>query len=155
MKLNKLNELRLKFVMYVAFSLTVSLLPLAIAVAINWHKYTGYTVGGAVKLGAGALIGVAFIALKVIGKLKMPRRIILFAIVCVTSYLLEPLLYDLTLLSGMALVGEFCDLLLCQTAIAKIKQEIALEKTSDATASKVEEIIKKYASEENDDERQA
>lgn len=74
----------------------------------------------------------------------MPRRIILFASIFAMSYLLQPVLADLMLISGMALAGEFVDFLFFQTAIKKIKDEINTEKTSDATATKVEEIIKKY-----------
>lgn len=144
MKVTTLTKLKLKFAAYAVLSFLVSVLPVALILIVNWGKYTGYTTAGSIRLGAGALIACVFVVLKIIGKLKMPRRIILFTAIFAMSYLLQPVLADLMLISGMALVGEFVDFLFFQTAIHKIKEEINTEKTSDATATKVEEIIKKY-----------
>ena len=72
MKTTKLTKLKFRLIAYSVLSFAASVLPIALVIAINWGRYTGYTVGGTVKLGAGALIGVTFIALKIIGKLKMP-----------------------------------------------------------------------------------
>ena len=66
--------------------------------------------------------------LKVIGKLQMPRRIVLFGIVFVMAYLLQALMNDLILLSGMALAGEVLDMLFFQYFIKKTKEKILIEK---------------------------
>lgn len=144
MTVKTLTKLKIKFAVYAVFSFFVSVLPVALILFINWGKYTGYTVAGTLRLGVGAIIACTCVVLKIIGKLKMPRRIILFASIFAMSYLLQPVLADLMLISGMALAGEFVDFLFFQTAIKKIKDEINTEKASDATATKVEEIIKKY-----------
>lgn len=68
----------------------------------------------------------------------------LFGVVFVMAYLLQALMNDLILLSGMALAGELLDLLCFQHFIKKMKENILIEKTADATTSKVEEVVKKY-----------
>ena len=85
-----------------------------------------------------------FLFLKVIGKLGMPRRIVLFGIVFIMAYLLQAILADLILLSGMALAGEFLDLVCFQRAIRITKENILIGKTADATTSQVEQVLKKY-----------
>ena len=110
---------------------------------VNWDKYTK-TPGDTVKLCIGGLIAVFFLFLKVIGQLKMPRRIVLFGIVFVMAYLLQAILDDLMLLSGMALAGEFLDFVCFQRAIRITKENILVGKTADATTAQVEEVLKKY-----------
>lgn len=85
-----------------------------------------------------------FLFMKVVGKLKMPRRIVLYGIVFTMAYLLQAILSDLVLLSGMALVGEFLDSICFQNAIKNTKEKIYVGKTADATTAQVEEVIKKY-----------
>lgn len=134
-------KLRL-FFLYV-FSFLASTMPVGIALLLNFSEYTK-TIEETVKLTVGGVIIVALIIIKLLGKLKMPRRITLFALVFILSYLLDCLLDDLILLSGLALLGEFVDFIFFQNAIKKVKENMLIEKTSSATAAQVEEIIKKY-----------
>ena len=148
----KTTKLYFKLAMLYIGSFLVTVLPVATLLALNWGKYTGYTLGGNIRLGAGAIIALAIVALKLIGKLKMPRRVVLFAIVCGLSYLLAPLLDDLFLLSAAALVGEVADWAFFQTGIKRIRERITVEKSSDATADKMEEVLKKYMPGEKENE---
>lgn len=134
-------KLRL-FFLYV-FSFMASVLPVGIALALNFSEYTK-TVEETVKLGAGGVIIVVLIIIKLLGKLKMPRRITLFALVFILSYLLSSLLDDLMLLSGLALLGEFVDFIFFQHAIKATRENMLIGKTSNATAAQVEEVLKKY-----------
>lgn len=134
-------KLRL-FFLYV-FSFLASVLPVGIALILNFPKYT-VTVQETVKLSAGLVIIIAIVIVKLLGKLKMPRKITSLAIVFVLSYLMNSLLTDLMLLSGLALLGEFLDLIFFQRAIKEAQENRVVEKTSDATAAQVEEVIKKY-----------
>ena len=101
-------------------SFLVSIAPLVICFALNWSDYTK-TPGDTVKLSLGGIILAILIFMKVIGKLKMPRRIVSFGIAFVMSYFLQAVIQDLLLLTGMALIGEFVDLMLFQGAIKKTK----------------------------------
>lgn len=141
MKTNKKLKVRLVF-LYIG-SFLISIAPLVVVFALNWGDYTK-TPGDTVKLCFGGVFALFLIFLKVIGKLKMPRRIIFFGVVFLLAYLLQAVLADIILLSGMALAGEFVDLLCFQKPIKITKENIMIEKTSGATATKVEEVMKKF-----------
>ena len=134
---------KLRLVLLYVFSFLVSILPLLVCLIVKWGDYTT-TPGDTVKLCAGGIIVLIFVFLKVVGKLRMPRRIVLFGIVFILVYLLQSLLNDLLLLSGLALVGEFVDYIFFQRMIRLTKETIILEKSADVTSIKVEEVFKKY-----------
>ena len=139
----KKPNLRLRLVLLYIGSFIICVAPLLVCFAVNWDKYTK-TPGDTVKLCIGGILALFFLFLKVIGKLQMPRRIVLFGIVFITAYLLQAILDDLILLSGMALVGEFLDFVCFQRAIRITKENILVGKTADITTAQVEEVIKKY-----------
>lgn len=124
-------------------SFIVSIAPLVIVLIINWGKYTK-TPGETVKLCIGGIMVAFFIFLKVIGKLKMPRRIVLFGVVFIMAYLLQAIMNDMILLSGMALLGEFMDMVCFQGFIKKLKDNILIGKTANATTDQVEKVIQRY-----------
>ena len=139
----KKPKYRLRLVLLYIGSFIVTIAPLLVCFIANWDKYTK-TPSDTVKLCIGGAIGLVFLFLKVIGKLGMPRRIVLFGIVFIMAYLLQAILADLILLSGMALAGEFLDLVCFQRAIRITKENILIGKTADATTSQVEQVLKKY-----------
>lgn len=138
-----MKKMKRKLVLLYIGSFIVSIVPLLAVLIARWSVYTK-TPGDTVKLCVGGGICLFFIFLKVIGKLKMPRRIVLFGVVFALVYLLKAILDDLLLLSGMALAGEILDMLFFQMAIRRTKERILIEKTSTATSEKVEEVLKKY-----------
>lgn len=139
----KKPNLKLRLVFLYIGSFIVSIAPLVFCFAWNWGDYTK-TPGDTVKLSLGGIILFTLVFMKVIGKLKMPRRIVSFGIVFVMAYLLQAVLKDLLLLSGMALLGEFIDYVFFQKAIKRTKENILVGKTADVTTAQVEEVIKKY-----------
>lgn len=139
----KKTRYRRRLLLLYLFSFLASIGPLVACFVANWERYTK-TPGSTVKLCAGGVIVSVFIALKVIGKLRMPRRIVVFGLVFVLSYLLKALLNDLILISGMAFLGEVVDTLIFRRAIVKTREQITISKTADVTTSKVEEVVKKY-----------
>lgn len=134
-------KIRLVFLYIGSFIATA--FPLAVTVFLKRGEYMT-TVGETVKLSAGIIIGGIFLLLKVVGKLRMPKRLVLYVIIVLMAYLLAPLLDDLILLGSMAIIGELCDILLFGTAIKKTKEKIVMEENATLTADKVEEVIKKY-----------
>lgn len=145
-RLSRINRLRLKYAVYAVMSATVATLPTALLLVLNWGKYTGYTAKGTLRLGAGATIALVFIGLKLAGRLKPPRGITLFAAVFGMTYLLEPLVSDLLLLSGTALVGETVDWLFVRTALTRTREKLKAERTTAAAAEQLGEIMQKYTS---------
>lgn len=124
-------------------SFIVSIAPLVICFALNWGDYTKKP-SDTIRLSLGGIVLVTIIFMKVIGKLKMPRRIVSFGIAFILAYLLQAILKDLLLLTGMALLGEFIDYIFFQRSIKKIKENMLIHKTADATTEQVEEVVKKY-----------
>ena len=132
------NKLRILTIL----SFVTSILPIVLVVGINWDVYVK-TTGDAVKLTFGGIIAGFLVLLKVMDKLKVPNKFVLLGSVFVMSYLLQSILQDLTLLSGMAFLGEALDCFFFQTPIKKLREAIMIEKTADATSSKIESIIDK------------
>lgn len=139
----KTKKLKVRLVFLQIFSFIVCIAPLAIAVVMNKGKWFS-TPEESVKIGIGAIIGIVLICLKVLAKIKMPKRIVTYGIVFAMTYLLGSILSDLLLLSGMAFLGEALDLIFFQRAIKKTKESILAEKTADATAEQVEKMFERY-----------
>lgn len=112
---------KLKYILLVIGSFLVSCAPLATVLVAKWDVYTAHSYGGTFKLCVGGALALIFMVMKVVGKLRLPRRIILFAAVFAFSILLEAVLLDLKLLSGMALLGEALDLMLFQPFLKKYR----------------------------------
>lgn len=138
----KQPNLKKRLILLYIGSFIVSIAPLLIVLIVRWGNYTK-TPSDTVKLCFGAVICIVFMVLKVIGKLKMPSRIITFAVVMLLAFLLQSLTNDLILLSGMALLGEALDLVF-QHFIKKTKEQMQTTEVADATTAKVEEVMKKY-----------
>lgn len=133
------GRLRLLYVL----SLAVTLTPLVAVLAINWQSYTE-TAAETVKLTLGGVLVAVFMLLKVLGKLKIPRRVVCYALTFAMAYLLEAVLADLMILSGAALLGEVIDYLFLQRAIKETKEAVLSAGTADATADRMEDMFKKY-----------
>ena len=112
---------RLKYILLVIGSFLVTCAPLVTVLILKWDVYTAQSYGGTVNLCVGGVLALVFLLLKVVGKLRLPRRIILYALVFAFAVLMEAVLLDLKLLSGMALLGEALDYILFQSALKKYR----------------------------------
>ncbi len=120
-----------------------SILPLVALLILRWEEYTAVP-GGAVRLCFGGAAIAALIAMKVLGKLKLPSRLTVMVIALVLVYLLEAMISDLTLILWTAILGEALDTFLFSPFAKRTRERIAIEKQADATADKVEELLKQY-----------
>lgn len=130
---------RLKIGLLYVASLVLSCLPVLIYFFVNLDRYVK-TTPQAVRLSVGAIILLIILALKTVGKLKMPSRIITFSVVLLLSYLLESILSDLIIFSLLALIGEALDLIL-QFLIKKQREKIKLEKIREETERAVNKCL--------------
>ena len=128
--------------MYIC-SFICSMAPLVVYVAINHEKYIGVR-ADALKLSVGGLICAALVLFKILGKLKAPSSTVCLGIFFILSYLLKSITDDLTVLSFLALMGDLADKILFSIPISKIKNGILAERTADATADRLEEILHRY-----------
>ena len=135
---------RLKYAAMVLASLLALVAPVAVVLIAKWDTYTSYTYAGTLRLGTGGILAVVFVVLMLLGKLRRPRGIILAAGIFGFCWLLQALLVDLLLLSGMFLLGETVYVIFFQTALNRMREREKEERTADATASKMEEIFQKH-----------
>ncbi|MBQ7353278.1 MAG: hypothetical protein IJW54_04655 [Clostridia bacterium] len=130
---------RLKIGLLYVASLVLSCLPVLIYFFLNFDRYVK-TTPQAVRLSVGAIILLFILALKTVGKLKMPSRIVTFSVVLLLSYLLESVLSDLIIFSLLALIGEALDLIL-QAIIRSQREKIKLEKIREETERAVNNCL--------------
>lgn len=133
---------RFKLILLYIFSFAVSCGPLVAVFAVKWGEYVK-TPSDAVKLSFGALVALFFVLLKILGRLNMPKGAGLYTLVFLLSWLLEPLLYDLKLLAGAALLGECVDFIFIRSMIKRYKEKLFVDKNAEAT----EALLKKYVGE--------
>ena len=135
--------------MYIC-SFILSIAPLAIYLIINHERYIGVR-EDVIKLSFGGLICTALVLFKILGRLKAPSSTVCLGIFFILSYLLKSITDDLLVLSFLALLGDIGDKIFLSLPISRIRSSIAAEKTADATASKLEEIIERYYRGEKDE----
>ena len=135
--------MRLKLIVLYLFSFIFSTAPLVITFILNKEEYIT-TPSDTFKLCIGGMIAVILIALKAVGKLKLPSGIVLYGIAFALSYLLEAILTDLMLLSGMALLGEIIDAAIFKPLIARTNEKMNISKTADATAEQIRAVLDEY-----------
>lgn len=139
----KLKKDKRKLFFLVLGGFLASTLPLLTLLIIRWEDYTALP-GGAVRLCFGGGVIAALILLKVLGKLKLPSRLTVMVVALLLVYLLEAMIADLTLILWVAILGEALDAFLFAPFAKRIRARIAIEKQADATADKVEELLKNY-----------
>ena len=135
---------RAKLFFLVVGGFLASIIPLASLMVIKWEDYVSAVPGGAVKLSLGGGIIAALVLLKVLGKLRLPSRLCVMVIALVMVYLLEALLQDLSLILWVAIAGEAVDAFLFAPFARRVRERIAIAKQADATADRVEEMLKTY-----------
>ena len=116
------------FILYlISFAFSVG--PLFTYLIVNRDRYfcTKYD---AIKLFSGGLIIMVMLLLKTLKKLKIPTGVSFFGLICMLSYLLSPVIQDLTVLSFLALVGEIGDSIM-QAIISKEKRKLFASEISN------------------------
>lgn len=136
-------KMHLKLTILYVCSFIFSAAPIVITFIINREQYIT-TPADTFKLGLGGVIAITFVAFKAIGKLKMPTGIVLYAAIFALSYLLEALLSDLMLLSGMALLGECVDAAIFRPLIKKTKKKMSVTAHANATSESVRAVLDEY-----------
>lgn len=126
------------FLLYVlGFALSVA--PITVYLMLNFDRYVKNGYDG-FKLAAGGVILCVILALKIIGKLKIPSAVSVFAIIFILSYLLSNILNDLMIFSFLALLGEVLEA--CTSMpIRKMKLNDARQKQAKITAEQVVRAI--------------
>ncbi len=130
---------RFKIPLLYILSFALSILPVSIYFFANKERYF-VTLPDKVKLTCGLVCLLVIVFIKVIGKLKMPSRAVLFGFVTVMCYFFESILNDLIVFSFLALLGEVLDMI-CQYFIRKERENRIAEKTAKLTTKEVERAL--------------
>ena len=134
---------RLRWVLWSLAGFLSLTVPLTTVLIVNRARY--FTTSAEVlKISVGGMICLVLIALLVFGKLRVPGGLVSLAIVYGLSVLLESILRDLTLLSGIALCSKAVDSIFFAPRARAAKERITIEKTADATAGKVTAVLDQY-----------
>lgn len=133
---------KIKLALLCVASYIVSVLPLIITFVLNFGKYTE-SAEATVKLTLGGLIVLGLLLVRTLGR-AIPSGLGGALLVFVVVFLLEAILADLVLLLGMFLLGECLDIIFLRRRIARLREDILIDKTANATAAQVEDVIKKY-----------
>ena len=120
-----------------------SVTPLLAVLVANRARYFS-TSTDSVKLCFGGGIVAVLLFLKVIGRLKIPGDATVVGVVMLLSYLLAPVLDDLTLLCGAYLVGSLAEMIAFRRPAKRLREKMKMNAQADTTAGRVENLLKNY-----------
>lgn len=125
---------RREIILWQVIGYAVCVLPLLITVFVKRGELIAG--GSGVRVSAGLLIVLVVALLAVLGKMKMPGRVVSVGAAFAVSWLLESLLDNLVLLLGVLFAGILMDALVCETRVRKLKRTVErMENREDMTAA--------------------
>ena len=125
---------RKQILLWQVIGFAVCVLPLLITVYVKRRELIAG--GSGVRVSAGLLIVLVVALLAVLGKMKMPGRVVSVGAAFAVSWLLESLLDNLVLLLGVLFAGILMDALVCETRVRKLKRTVErMENREDMTAA--------------------
>lgn len=125
---------RREIILWQVIGYAVCVLPLLITVYVKRGELIAG--GSGFRVSAGLLIVLVVALLAVLGKMKMPGRVVSVGAAFAVSWLLESLLDNLVLLLGVLFAGILMDALVCETRVRKLKRRVErMENREDMTAA--------------------
>ena len=125
---------RKKILLWQVIGFAVCVLPLLMTVYVKRGELIAG--GSGIRVSAGLLIVLVVALLAVLGKMKMPGRVVSVGAAFAVSWLLESLLDNLVLLLGVLFAGILVDALVCETRVRKLQRTVErMENREDMTAA--------------------
>lgn len=125
---------RREIILWQVIGYAVCVLPLLITVYVKRGELIAG--GSGIRVSAGLLIVLVVALLAVLGKMKMPGRVVSVGAAFAVSWLLESLLDNLVLLLGVLFAGILVDALVCETRVRKLQRTVErMENREDMTAA--------------------
>ena len=123
-----------------------SVAPLATAVGINWDHYI-QTDKSPIGLTIGGILLVFLIAVQALGQARkvFGNGIVVSGFIFVLVCLLEPILMEAKLLTGMMLAGQGVNTIVFQPIVGKIKAQAQTETTAKVTAESLTAALEKFS----------
>ena len=136
------KQLKVRKPIYNVSSFAVSVGPVAAVIIAKWEVYTKD--GGGLKLGFGGLLVGVVLLLAFLGRVKIPGRVIALGFVCVMCFLLNAVIADLPLLSGVAFGSVAADAVWTGRMSKKISKELELREAADRASRATLDGVKEY-----------
>lgn len=114
--------------------------PLAVIFLANFDRYVT-TVDEGIKLAGGGALLLVLIALVALGKMKLPPRVVVYALVALIAWLIQPILPDLVVLCVSALIGELVDFIIIKRLIRRTEEALLIDRAADETTARVTEQV--------------
>ena len=125
---------RREIILWQVIGYAVCVLPMLITVYVKRGELIAG--GSGIRVSAGLLIVLVVALLAVLGKMKMPGRVVSVGAAFAVSWLLESLLDNLVLLLGVLFAGILVDALVCETRVRKLERTVErMENREDMTAA--------------------
>lgn len=121
----------------------MAVLPLIAYFIYNRDVYTE-TPEQTIKLTFGGIMVIVFITFALLGKLKAMNYISGAFILLLFAWFLEAIIDDLIVISFLMVLGGILSTVLFGIQVKRIKQQILINKTADATSERVEILLDKY-----------
>lgn len=135
----KTRRLRLWLFVFKACSFLVSVLPLGCFFLKNFNRYVTST-DDVWKMSVGAMIIIIIMLLKVLGKLRVPGRMVVSAIFMGMCWLFASLLSDLLIISTIWCVSEAVDFIIFAPIGRAIQRRLNIRETAEATVMAQREL---------------
>ena len=133
-KTKTVESYRKQILLWQVIGYAVCVLPLLITVYVKRGELIAG--GSGIRVSAGLLIVLVVALLAVLGKMKMPGRVVSVGAAFAVSWLLESLLDNLVLLLGVLFAGILVDALVCETRVRKLQRTVErMENREDMTAA--------------------
>lgn len=136
-------KLRFKLILFQVLNVVMAVLPLIAYFIYNRDVYTE-TPEQTVKLTFGGIMVIVFITFALLGKLKAMNYISGAFILLLFAWFLEAIIDDLIVISFLMVLGGILSTVLFGIQVKRIKQQILINKTADATSERVEILLDKY-----------
>lgn len=136
-------KLRFKLILFQVLNVVMAVLPLIAYFIYNRDVYTE-TPEQTIKLTFGGIMVIVFITFALLGKLKAMNYISGAFILLLFAWFLEAIIDDLIVISFLMVLGGILSTVLFGIQVKRIKQQILINKTADATSERVEALLDKY-----------
>lgn len=141
--MKKTRRIRRSLMTFRVFSFLVSVGPLAWFFFQNFGRYVE-TVGDAVKLSMGGMALLVIVVFAVIGKLKIPGRLVSAFVLCALCWSLAALLEDLTIITSIWLGSTVADEMIFSPLVKVTQRRLDIQETADATATATARAVESY-----------
>lgn len=139
-KIEKKISIRAKTNLYTMGSIISLILPVLVAVGINFEEYFIRRSGG-LKVGFGGMLALILVILLAKGKSEALRGVWGYLIAFILAVCLQPILDDIILLTGMALAGKAIDSFTFAPKLKRLKAMQANEQQADVLGNSLRAVF--------------